>query len=79
MLKARIITATFLVISVLALILYAPPLLQSATILLICFILGYEWLKIINAKTVHKILFYDVLIFENQINLVNIHIIKIKF
>ncbi len=62
MLKSRIITATFIIITVLAIIFYAPPLLQAVSILLICFVLGYEWLRMIGAKTPQKILFYVALI-----------------
>ncbi|MGA2655210.1 MAG: phosphatidate cytidylyltransferase [Gammaproteobacteria bacterium] len=63
MLKSRIITATLLIITVLAVIFYAPPLFQAAFILLICLVSGHEWLRMIAAKTPQKILFYDVLIF----------------
>ncbi len=63
MLKSRIITATLLIIAVLAIILYAPPILQAIVILLICLASGFEWLRIIGAKTAQKILFYAALIF----------------
>jgi phosphatidate cytidylyltransferase len=62
MLKSRIITATFLIIAVLAIIFYAPPLVQAAMILLICLLSGYEWLNLIGAQTPQKILFYVLLI-----------------
>lgn len=63
MLKSRIITATILIISVLAVIFYGNNLLQAGVVLLICLFASHEWLRLIGAKTAQMIVFYVVLIF----------------
>lgn len=63
MLKKRILTAIFLISIVVATIFYANALIQAGVILAVCLLAGYEWLRLINAKIVQKILFYVALVF----------------
>lgn len=62
MLKSRVITATLLIIAVLATILFAPLLVKAAVLLLFSLGCGHEWLKMIGATTLQKIFFYLVLV-----------------